>query len=173
MKRGLEAAVDAYRKHEQRTHVRELRYFRLPRLTDQKAISMAALCQLPSGKRHPHQRRIPRSSLEEAERRLLTNLPQLRACKTFAELNDLVEQLIRPIHMIGELTVYDISLRIGARFDLEPEVVYLHAGTRAGARKLGLDWKAHALEPDELPEPLREIKPHQAEDVLCIYKAWF
>ena len=40
---------------------------------------------------------------------------------------------------MGELVVYDTALRIGARFGLEPEKVYVHRGTREGVRKLGLD----------------------------------
>ncbi len=35
-----------------------------------EAIRKAALCMLPSVKRHPHQRRIPRVVLEQAEARL-------------------------------------------------------------------------------------------------------
>jgi hypothetical protein len=169
----LQAAIDDYRKQRQRAHARELDYFRLPRLSDEDAIAAAALCQLPSGKRHSHQRRIPRVSLEESKRRLTANLTEIRTCASFDELYELIEQLIRPIHMIGELTVYDTSLRIGARFGLEPERVYLHAGTRVGARRLGLDWKAGALESDALPAPLRILKPREAEDVLCIYDSWF
>ena len=113
------------------------------------------------------------ASLEESERRLTANLGELRAYSSFDELFDLVETLIRPIHMIGELTVYGTSLRIAARFGLEPERVYLHAGTRVGARRLGLDWEARALEPQTLPAPLRDLKAHEVEDVLCIYDSWF
>lgn len=173
MSTALRAAVDDYRKHHQRAHKRELDYFRLRGLSDEKAVSVAARSQLPSGKRHPHQHRIPPDGLEEAERRLRANLPQLRACTSFAELFDLVESLIDPIYRIGPLAVYDISLRIGARFGLEPELVYLHRGTRVGARRLGLDWRAKALEPTSLPAPLQKLKPHEVEDVLCIYKGWF
>lgn len=170
---ALHAAVEDYREHRQRAHARELDYFRLRRLGDDEAVSAAALCKLPSGKRHPHQRRIPQASLEESRRRLIANLEELRACSSFDELFDLVDQLIGPIHMVGELTVYDTSLRIGARFGLEPERVYLHAGTRVGARRLGLNWKARVLDPESLPAPLRTLKPHEIEDVLCIYDGWF
>jgi hypothetical protein len=170
---SVRAAVDDYRQHRQRHHNRELDYFRLRRLSDEKAVTVAALCQLPSGKRHPHQYRIPGHALEEAERVLLANLQQLRSCSTFDELLGLVEQLTDPIYKIGPLTVYDISLRIGARLRLEPELVYLHRGTRDGAHRLGLDWRSNALEPAALPAPLQVLKPHEVEDVLCIYKHWF
>ncbi|MBI1997211.1 MAG: hypothetical protein HYW03_03845 [Deltaproteobacteria bacterium] len=69
--------------------------------------------------------------------------------------------------------VYDTALRIGARLGLEPERVYIHSGTRVGARRLGLDWRAKWIEPKDLPKPLRSLPPWQVEDILCIYKDWF
>lgn len=173
MAEPLAAAVEDYRMRHQRKHARELDFFRLPKLSDEDAVSAAALCQLPSGKRHPHQRRIPRAALDESRQRLLMNLDAIRACSSFDELYEFVERLIRPIPMIGELTVYDTSLRIGARFGLEPELVYLHAGTRVGARRLGLNWRARALDRDSLPPALRALTAHEIEDVLCIYEEWF
>lgn len=50
--------------------------------------------------------------------------------------------------------------------------MYLHAGTRVGASALGFDPRARAVELEQLPAPLRELKPHEVEDVLCIYKEW-
>jgi len=149
---------------------RELAYFKLLR-TDEKAISRAALCLLPSGKRHSHQRRIPKSVLAEAERRLVENTANLRRARSFDELQTLVAHLIGPIRGIGELSVYDISQRIGSRFDLEPERVYLHSGTRVGARALGFDGRRTSIEIAELPEGLtEELRPRELEDLLCIYK---
>jgi len=149
---------------------RELTYFKLPR-TDEKAISRAARCLLPSGRRHSHQRRIPSSVLAEAERRLVENTAALRRATSFNELHTLVADLVRPIPGIGELTVYDISQRIGARFDLEPERVYLHSGTRVGARVLGFDGRRMSIEVAELPDELTaQLRPRELEDLLCIYK---
>jgi hypothetical protein len=83
----------------------------------------------------------------------------------------LVEHLVGPIPGIGELTVYDISQRIGSRFDLEPDRVYLHSGTRVGARALGFDGRRASLEVAELPDELTEqLRPRELEDLLCIYK---
>jgi hypothetical protein len=41
--------------------------------------------------------------------------------------------------------MYDTALRIGAKLKLFPTKVYLHAGTRLGARALGLDDSAATL----------------------------
>ena len=100
------------------------------------------------------------------------HLPQLRRATSFDDLFDLVDKHILPIQGIGPLTVYDTALRIGARLGLSPTRVYLHAGTRAGARELGLDAQRGTIEMDELPEPLRQLSPREAEDLLCIYKSW-
>jgi hypothetical protein len=53
---------------------------------------------------------------------------------------------------------------------LNPEVVYLHAGTAKGAQALGLDTGRGYLEMDELPRPFRLLEPWECEDFLCIYK---
>jgi hypothetical protein len=165
----VEAAVDDYVEQIRPAVERELRYFQVLR-TDEDAVTHAALAQLPSGKRHPHQYRIPRASLEQSRDRLLANLPALRAAASFDELLDLINALIRPIPKIGELAVYDTALRIGARFALEPTKVYVHAGTRAGARALGFSGGLKVIEMDELPHPIRRLSAHEAEDLLCRYK---
>ncbi len=73
---------------------------------------------------------------------------------------------------VGELTVYDTALRIGAHFGLEPTRVYLHAGTRVGARVLDLDDRQSTIEMDELSAPMQRLLAREAEDLLCIYKGW-
>ena len=52
----------------------------------------------------------------------------------------------------------------------EPDRVYLHSGTREGARALGLAAERSFLPMDELPPELRRLKPREVEDLLCIYK---
>jgi len=165
----LRAIAADYAKRHRRHAERELAYFRILR-TDEDAISRAALAQLPSGKRHPHQYRVPRATLEESQGRLLDHLPALREAESFEELFEVIAATIGPIPGIGELAVYDTALRVGAHFGLEPAKVYLHAGTRAGAKALGLDWTADTIEMAELPAELRALTAREVEDVLCIYK---
>jgi hypothetical protein len=172
MPRYLDALIDDYIENHQPSRERELRFFSILR-TDEEAVSYAALAQLPSGKRHSHQRRIPEPSLAESRRLLLGNLPALRASTTFQELIDLVDVLIRPLYRVGELVVYDTAVRIGARFRLEPEVVYLHRGTRDGVCNLGLDSKRETIGTHDLPAPIQKLTPGEAEDFLCIYKKRF
>ena len=146
---------------------RELRFYALqPSL--EYAIREATLSRLPSGKRHPHQRRIPLRVLQSAERQLQAIAAQLRAARSFAELHRLIERRIKPIHGIGDLATYDIAHRIGAYLRREPEAVYLHAGTREGARALNLGGRTIQLR--ELPPGLRKLSAAEIEDCLCIYK---
>jgi len=166
---------DYVARHRERAD-RELRFF-ADLTTDEEAVSRAALAQLPSERRpgqynrHPHQYRIPGRVLEESRTRLIANISRLRAARTFDDLLRMVAEIIGPISGIGELAVYDTALRIGARFNLFPKKVYLHAGTRDGARAVGLAAEGESVEMEEIPEPLRGLTPREVEDVLCIYKA--
>lgn len=84
----------------------------------------------------------------------------------------LIDASLEDVPGIGELYVYDTSLRIGAKLNLLPERVYLHAGIRRGARALGL--KADkALKVSVLPTEFHSLRPHEIEDVLCIFKKKF
>jgi hypothetical protein len=132
------------------------------------AVTEAALCRLPNGKRHPHQRRIPGSSLDQARDRLIRT--NLRGCASFEELHERVRRTIHDIRMIGPLAIYDIAHRIGAYLGMEPEHVYLHCGVVEGAKALGLPIKDGKLTTSQLPAAFKKLKPYEIEDCLCIYK---
>jgi hypothetical protein len=69
----------------------EMRFFEIQRNLSE-AIRKAALCTLPSGKRHPHQRRIPKAVLEQAEAQLQTIGRSLAKAAEFEDVHQLVEQ---------------------------------------------------------------------------------
>jgi hypothetical protein len=145
----------------------EMRYFAIQRsLTT--AIHKAARCLLPSGKRHPHQRRIPKALLEQAERHLQATAKDLERATDFTDLYHIVELEIGSIPGIGPLTVYDISHRLGAFLRKAPDLVYLHAGTKRGAAVLGLS--GAAIHPGQLPAVFSRLTAAEIEDCLCIYK---
>jgi hypothetical protein len=146
---------------------KEVRFFEIQRRPSE-AIRSAALCELPSGKRHPHQRRIPSALLEQVEARLQPTRRSLAKAADFAALHRLVEEQIDGIKGVGDLTVYDIAHRIGAHFGKVPERVYLHAGTRIGAR--AFDISGDSFDPKILPQPFSRLAPSEIEDCLCIYK---
>jgi len=159
--------VQAYRRDHKQGIRAELDYYaNLPSLDE--AVARASRAERPDGKRHDHQTRIGREALGKGARRLKGI--SWSAYKTFSKLHSFLEHRIGAIPGIGELMVYDTALRIGAKLGLEPEVVYLHRGTRRGARALGLDASRPFITLDELPHELRSLRPHEIEDCLCIYK---
>jgi hypothetical protein len=146
---------------------KEMRFFQIQKLPSE-AIREAALCQLPSGKRHPHQRRIPRALLEQVEGRLQGIGRKLAGANSFAALHQTVKDEIGSLKGIGALTVYDVAHRIGTHFGKAPERVYLHAGARIGARALGIG--GESSDPKALPKEFSRLTPSEIEDCLCIYK---
>jgi hypothetical protein len=141
-------------------------YAEQPSLTE--AIRVAALCSY-KGKRHPHQRQHP-DILNEAGRRLQARQEELESCRTFDELFEYVGDVIGPIGGIGRhgVTAYDIATRIGAYLGLAPAYVYLHRGTREGARALGL--RGEKLSRDQFPPAFHILTPAELENCLCNYK---
>lgn len=165
--KSLEAIVQLYLDCHATNEERYLRFYAVQRsLPD--AITKAAMAELPSGKRFSHQRRIPGTVLTRAKDALLKL--DYNNVHSFSKLYAMVAQALRPIRGIGILTIYDTAHRLGAYLKLSPEVVYLHAGVRVGAKSLGLGyWKA-TLPISVFPSAFQKLRPEQVEDCLCIYK---
>jgi hypothetical protein len=145
----------------------EMRFFEIQR-SPSAAIRKAALCELPSGKRHPHQRRIPRALLEQVEARLQAIGRKLAKAPDFDMLHRTVKDEVGGIKGIGALTVYDIAHRLGAHFGKVPQLVYLHAGTRTGVRVFNIS--GDSFDPRILPKAFSRLAPSELEDCLCICK---
>jgi hypothetical protein len=149
---------------------KELNQFRKQTLLEAVVVS-ATRAKDEDGKHYSHQNKIRREAYPVAKRLLLERLDELQDCKSFHELWLLIKETFEPVSGLGELYIYDISLRIGAFLKLLPDRVYLHRGTRTGAKAFGIvsrnrEW----IEAEELPRPLRELPSHEVEDILCIYK---
>ena len=127
------ALIRAYRIHNLQGSLAELEFFRRMRSV-RDAIHHAALAIDGRGKRFSHQRRIPASALVKAESLLADSTRWLKRCSAFHELHTFLARLFEPVHGLGELYVYDTALRLGSFLNLRPEYVYIHAGTRSGAR---------------------------------------
>lgn len=146
----------------------ELSFFRKVNSLDE-AIEKAANAEGEDGKKYGHQWRIPPATLGRAAKALLTVGAQISNCTSFESLIELVEATAGRIEGFGELAIYDTTLRIGAWFGVEPKYVYLHRGTRKGAKALGLASHRKCLEVTELPGEFAKLKPREIEDCLCIY----
>ncbi|MEX4006754.1 hypothetical protein [Neoaquamicrobium sediminum] len=131
------------------------------------AIQIATLSIDHRGRRHPHQWRIPLSVLERLRDALIGRAEEIRTKTSFSSLHALVVAECLGIRGAGELLAYDVAFRIGLYLGFEPQKVYLHAGTRTGARRLGLNGAAVSL--SELPRELQRLQPCQVENFLCLY----
>ncbi len=166
--RNVGEIVERYILEYRDKHEREMNFYReQPSL--RKAVSLAARCIGMCGK-HPHQWRLTERTLNSTAAELESILKKIGKCRDFASLLSLVEHTLETVRGIGELTTYDIAHRVGAYLGLEPELVYLHRGTRDGAMILGIDRKLRAIEPSVLPSAFRRLRAYEMEDALCIYK---
>ncbi len=167
---SFEAIVADYRRECRRRARAELEWFRSqPSLAH--AVELAGLAQGRDGTKCRHQFRIPRAVLRRAASHLARRIAEMEYCRDFHAPVRLVEETIGPVRGVGKLTAYDTALRIGAKLELAPFLVYLHSGTRAGARALGFNGGRRSVGPRELPRAFRALEPHEIEDCLCIYKA--
>lgn len=173
---SFEAIVDDYRRTYGAGMREEARWFGAPGLTFDQAIDRAALSLAPSPLTgalvlHPHQRRLGHARMEEVAGRLQSATADLRASSTFQTLLETIASHIGEIDGVGDLAIYDVAHRLGMYMGLRPDRVYLHAGTRVGARGLGLGSGRTFLLPADLPGAFRRLSPSEIEDVLCIYAA--
>ncbi len=138
-------------------------------------IRRAALSTREDGRRHSHQNRIPGAVLQTCAETLIGQAAALKQSPRFYDLLERIEKLYRPIRGAGELLAYDTADRIRHRLGLASEhIVYLHAGTRVGARRLnrgrlgrGEAWSMMRI---QFPHALRVLDNHELEDFLCLYK---
>jgi hypothetical protein len=137
------------------------------------AIVSAARAVDRRGRRYSHQYRIRRAAIAHAVTALSATEGSIAKADSFDELLRLITRQLGALPGIGPLYRYNTAFRIGAYLGMLPTRVYLHAGTRSGARALNLDYQKEALEIDEVPVELRHRAPHEIEDILCIYKDRF
>ena len=150
-------AVSDYIAHHRDDAVAELDFYRaMPIL--RHVIKAAALARTADGGKHPHQWRIPCNVLREFGTCLSSRERDLREAPSFDELHRVVRE------------VGDRIPGIGVKRDLLPTRVYLHRGTMSGAGALGIDRSCPFISVSELPEPFADLKPHEIEDCLCIFK---
>ena len=119
-----------------------------------EAVKVAVFARDADGKKHPHQWRLRHTTLRHTWRRVRRRLKQLKSARGFHELFLIIEQCAT--HGFGPLAVYDTAHRIGDWLDIEPDRVYLHQGTREGARILTLNYRAPWLMMNEFPRELHD-----------------
>ena len=127
-------------------------------------------------RRHPHQRRLGTQTLIDCVAALERVSIDLEKAPDFHSIVSLVEKAFSPVWGAGELMTYDTADRLALRRGFAPNLVYLHAGTRTGARRLCGPFRRHeawSIFLHQLPHALQDLSTREAEDVLCIYKDHF
>lgn len=136
-------------------------------LTWEAALERAWNSCLCNGKMHRHQRHWAKS-LPEGLRVSLEPDIYRDNFNNFHDLYSWIESVASRVNGIGCTTTYDVARRLGVWMGLKPELVYLHAGTGEGAKKLGVTGKTAPL--SDFPEEIQELGATHAENFLCIYK---
>ena len=166
---SLAALVRLFVRHNRREAANEMSFFRtMPSF--ELALHHAAYAIDQRNKRFGHQCRITRAALEKSAALIGAASAKLKTCASFEQLHELLKNEVGSVAGIGELYLYDTALRLGAFLDLSPNNVYMHAGTRVGARALGLDVSRDAIPFKEFPPVLQSLSASELEDFLCIYK---
>ena len=94
------------------------------------AIQTAVLAINENGKMFSHQTCIKKSVLYSYIDSLVNVNNQIQNSKTFEELHNILS--VNRVFGIGDLTVYDTTLRLSQYLNLFPEYIYIHAGTKKG-----------------------------------------
>jgi ABC-type Fe3+/spermidine/putrescine transport system ATPase subunit len=168
----MDAVARHYIRHFRERAAEELASFK-EEASFESAVRRASNAETPDGRRYSHQRRRRQNALVQAEAKLMARIGDLQTAESFPKLHEVIDITVRNIKDIGDLYIYDTALRIGANRDLKPSRVYLHSGTRDGAKALGLEWKRDCLDLFDFPELRKHLAAHEIEDVLCIYKRYF
>lgn len=135
-----------------------------------EALERAVRSKRPNGKMHNHQSKVSKA-LPKYEYVLTQNLPLLATSKHFDKLHRSM-WLIRT-DGIGPMTVYDVAVRFGAYLSLEPDRIYVHAGTKAGLEALGIRVLGDTVNMKRLGFTLQNRRPDDVEDFLCTYRIAF
>lgn len=133
-----------------------------------EALVVVASFRGPDGNWEPHQRRLAREARAAAADRI--RALELGDAMTFAEVHRRVEEALGPLDGIGPLTVYDVSLRLGAVLGLPPQHVYLQRAALAGARALGLPARVDCVPVDRFPPELRRLYAWEILNLLRAYR---
>ena len=117
---------------------------------------------------HDHQRRVGKQKLDEGLKICLSYNRQPDSFNNFHDIYYWIESITKSTYRLGYVTAYDVARRLGAWLDMQPEMVYLHAGAADGAKKLGIEGEMVSL--NDFPDEIQNLGATHAENFLCIYK---
>ena len=163
----LEQLVETYWKKFKHCYAAEDSWWGDPSLSWIEAQQRAWLSKRPDGKTHGHQC-LPAKKLPEGRDKALSQKKQPGDFKNFEELHAWVRSITDVIDGLGAMTAYDVARRLGAWLGLQPSMVWLHRGTKDGAKALNI--RGNKVPLSAFPEPIQKLGATHAENFLCIYK---
>lgn len=134
------------------------------------AIITATLATNCEGKKHSHQKRIPNSALQNFKKKVLSKESKIQRVQTFQDLYMIVQSC--KVFGVGNLTIYDVSLRIGFYLSIYPIRLYLQAGSKIGYQRL---IESGIIKVGEIENYLKSqnILSYHFENFLCLYRDKF
>ena len=170
----LKNYLEKYKNDYRKATTEEIKAFKnMTSITD--VIEKAALMTIGKDKRHPHHRLKSKKTLETAKDILLKNQTEISKAYNFHNLHEIIIKALNGTKGIGPLYCYDTAFLIGAHLGKLPEKIYLHAGTKKGAKNMAIDIMSKKyigikdLPCHEIFER-SSLKLYEIEDFLCIYK---
>jgi hypothetical protein len=148
----------------------ERRWWGNPKLSIEEACTRAMFALENEAIRDGHQWVFSNADLKAMARRLSGHSAALESATSFETLYRVVERALGLGKNAKPLLVYDVARRLGYRFGLEPNEVYLHAGPKVGASALKRGLGAPRSRPlSDFPTSIQtRLTPAQAEDFLCL-----
>ena len=144
-----------------------------------EALDAAGHAFFAKGKRDPHQYRYRDDTLKKVRETLQNNEADLKSTRNFDELYDKVDSIFENITYVGDLMVYDTTLRLWSNLSKKfksSDRVYLHNGAWEGAKELfqkgffktKLQKKMMRA---EFPESLQTLPSEHIEHFICVMKS--
>ena len=165
-------------------------YIELPNLTEVIVHASDGIFKLTNNGieyfiRHNHQevfidknynkRGIPFEISKQVRDNLIKRMNDILKARSFDEIYQIVTDC--KVKGFGELSIYDTALRISSHLNIEPDKVYLHAGSRKGAELLEQKGyievgssKKKFLKIEDLPKPLQNQKADDTQHFFCSMK---
>ena len=125
--------------------------------------------------KNDNKRGIPFEISKQVRDNLIKRMNDILKARSFDEIYQIVTDC--KVKGFGELSIYDTALRISSHLNIEPDKVYLHAGSRKGAELLEQKGyievgssKKKFLKIEELPKPLQNQKADDTQHFFCSMK---
>jgi len=122
-----------------------------------------------------HQQRMRKTTQSIAANALQNANILSKNYNSFEDLFNDVNRIVGNINGVGQLTVYDISIRLGHLFSprLRPTLVYLNRAPYKSAKKLLGRTPKRIESPSVFSNFFGNLEPIYIEDILCICKCVF